>query len=408
MLQTIREYAGERLLAAGETDRLRKLHHDFFLALVEEAEPKMTGAEQALWLRRLETQHENLRAALEWSLAAKDVEGVLRFCAALQQFWWTRGYLSEGREWCRLALGKAQGDGLKNEYAMVQCAAGALAYYQGDYPAARAHYENSLAIWREREDQRGIATALNGLGNVDAEEGNLASARARREESLTIRRELGDRLGIASALNNLGNVVADMNDYPAARALHEEGLAISREMGDRWSVAISLNNLGDFACEEGDYPAARARYEESLTIRRDLGDRRGIASAMNGLGNVLAHEGDYAAARALFDESLTIRSELGDRRGIAYSLEALAMVAAVTNPLGAARIWGAAERLREEIRAPLPPWERPQHDRRVAAIRAAVDDTSVFDRDWADGRVMTLTQAMEFAAQETAGQRLPR
>ena len=313
LLETMRQYAQEKLEESGVGEAVRERHRDYFLALAEEAEPKLIGAEQAEWLRRLEEEHENLRAGLDWSLVEAGSGGGLRLCGALQRFWWTRGHLSEGREWCVRVLAKAEGDERSEEHAMVLGAAGTLADYQGDYPAARALFEESLAIRRHLDDRRGIAQALNGLASVDAEQGDYVSARARREESLAINRELGNRRGIASALNNLGNVVADQGDYPAARALHEEGLAISRELGDGRSIAISLYNLGDFACEEGDYPAARALYEESLVYRRELGDRRGLAIVLTGLGNVDAEQGDYPAARAMYEESLAIRRELGDR-----------------------------------------------------------------------------------------------
>jgi non-specific serine/threonine protein kinase len=401
LLETMRQYAQVKLVESGGSDAVRGRHRNYFLALAEEAKPNLMGVEQAAWLQRLEEEHENLRAGLDWSLEEAGSGAGLRFCGAMQRFWWTRGHLSEGREWCGRVLAKEEGDELSPGYAMVLSVAGTLAYYQGDYPAARALHEKSLAIWREVGDRRGIALALNGLGSVDAEQGDFASARARREESLAISRELGARAGIAAALNNLGNVVADQGDYPAARALHEEGLAINRELGDRWSIAISLYNLGDFACEQGDYPAAGALYEESLAIRRDLGDRRGIALALNGLGNVDAEQGDYPAARVLYEESLAIRREQGDRWGIAFALEGLAaVVAALANSLRAARIWGAAERLREEIGAPLPPYERPRYGRRVAAARAALRDDAAFEHAWQEGRALTIEQGIALALSE--------
>ena len=366
MLETIREYAGDRLTASGDAKRVRERHRDYFLALAKAAEPKLTGAEQAEWLQRLEAEHENLRASFDWSLVSTGAQGGLRLCGALERFWLTRGHLSEGREWCVRVLGKAEVEKRTLERAKALNTAGVLAYYQGDYLAARALHE----------------------------------------ESLEIKRDFGDRWGIAGSLNNLGNVAYEQGDYPVARALHEESLAIKRGLGDRWGIGASLNNLGTVAYEQRDYPAARALFEESLAIRRELGDRVGIASSLSNLGEVACEQGDYPAAGALHQEGLVIRREVGDRRGITYSLEGLAaVVAALGSSLRAARIWGAAERLGEEIGSPLAPNELPRYNRRVAAARAALGDDAAFDRAWQEGRALMLEQAIELALEETVERR---
>jgi predicted ATPase/class 3 adenylate cyclase len=400
-LETIREYAGDRLVAAGDEERVRERYWHYFLALAEEAEPKSVGAEQAKWLRRLDEEHDNLRSALDWSLAQAGWEGGLRLCGALQRFWWTRGYLSEGREWCMRALAKAGAQERTLERARALKAAGVLAYQQGDYPAARALDEECLAIQRQLGDRRGIAGSLNNLGLVACDQGDFPAARSLHEESLTIVRELGDRKGIANSLNNLGNVVYDQGDFSSARGLYEESLAIARELGDREGVARVLGNLGNVAKHQGDFPSARALHEESLAIKRELGYRQRIASSLNSLADLAIDEGDFASAQALYREALVIGRELGERLRIAFSLEGLAaVVAALGSSLRAARIWGAAERLRAEAGSPLPPKDRPAYDRRVAAARTR-EDNAVFDRAWQDGRALTLEQAMELALRET-------
>jgi non-specific serine/threonine protein kinase len=362
LLETVRQYARDRLEDTGGSAAARLRHRDYYLALAEEAGPKLRGAEQAEWLRRLEEEHENLRAGLEWSLVEAGSKGGLRLCGALGRFWWTRGHFTEGRQWCTRVLGKAGAEERTRERACVLNAASVLSYHQGDYPAARALQEESLAICRE----------------------------------------LGDRFGIASSLNSLGNVAFNQGDYPAARALHEESLAIRRELGDRFGSAGSLNNLGLVARNQGDYPAARALLEESLAIHRELGDRFGIATSLSNLGNVVLNQGDHPAARALLEESLAIRRELGDRFGIPYSLEGLAaVVASLRDPLRAARIWGATERSRAEIGTPLQLWERSGYDRRVAAARIASGDDAAFDRAWQEGRGLTLDQAIDLALAKT-------
>ena len=402
MLETIREYAADSLHASGDEERVRERYWDYFLTLAQEAEPKSVGAEQATWLRRFDQEHDNLRSALDWSLAQPGSEGGLRLCGALQRFWWTRGYLSEGRESCVRVLGKPGAEERTQYRAKALKTAGVLAYQQGDYPAARALDEESLAIQRQLGDRRGIAGSLNNLGLVACDQGDFAAARLLHEESLAIMRELEDRKGIANSLNNLGNVAYDQGDFAAARELYEESLAIERELGDREGVARVLGNLGNVAKHQGDYPAARALHEESLAIKRELGYRQRIASSLNSLGDLALDQGDSASAQALYREGLVIGRELGERLRIAFSLEGLAaVVAALGSAPRAARIWGAAERLRSEAGSPLPPKDRPYYDRRVAAARTGLGDDAAFDRAWKEGCALTLEQAIALALEET-------
>lgn len=365
MLETIREYAWEKLVDAGESERLRERHRDCFLALAEEADPKLTGAEQAVWLHRLDMEHENFRASLEWSLAEPGAQSGLRLCGALQRFWWTRGHLSEGRQWCARILGKAGAEGRTLARAKTLNGAGLLAYWQGDYPAARVLHA----------------------------------------ESLSIRQALGDRRGDASSRHNLAMVAKSEGDYAAAKALYQESLAIKRELGDLWGMAATLNNLGSVVYEQGDYPASKSLHEESLAIVRALGDRMGIAASLSNLGELACDQGDYGAAGALHREGLAIRRDVGDRRAIAFSLEGLAAVAAgCGDSLRAASLWGAAARLRNEIGSPMAPNDRPGYDRRVAAARAAARDDVAFDRTWKEGGALTLEEAMDLALKGTREQ----
>ena len=398
LLETVRQYARKRLDDTGGSAALRVRHRDYYLAIAEEANPKLKGDEQAEWLRRLEEEHDNLRAGLEWSLVEAGSKGGLRLCGALQRFWWTHGHLAEGRQWCTRVLCKAGAEERTPERANALNGAGVLAYHQGDYPAARALHEESLAIRRELGDRPGVGASLGNLGNVAFNQGDYPAATALQEQSLAIRRELGDRYGTATTLNNLGAVAINQGDYPGARAVLEESLAISRELGNPHSIALSLSNLGHVALNQGDYRAARALFEESVGIRRDLGDRFGIATSLTNLGLVALNQDDYRAAKALLGESLAIRRELGDQSGIPASLEGLAaVVASQRDPMRAARIWGATERSRAQIGAPLPPSERSGHDRYVAAARIASGDDAAFDSAWQEGRGLTLDRAIDLA-----------
>ncbi len=371
LLETVRQYAREKLVECGGGEAVRERHRDYFGALANEAESKLMGAQQAEWLKRLGDEHDNLRSALEWSLLEAGSRGGLRLCGALQRFWWARGYLSEGREWCVRMLGKAGAETRTRERAKALNVAGVLAYHQSDYGTARALNEESLGIQRELDDRWGMANSLNNLGNVAWDQGDHATARTLHRESLAIMRQLDDRWGTARSLNNLGNVAWDEGDYPAARALHEESLAIMRERGDRGVIAASVFNLGIVAYALHDLPAAEALYEESLTIARELGLRQRIASSLNELGYLDMDRGDLASAKARHEEGLAIGRELGDKRGIAFALEGLAAVAAALGfSARAARTWGAAERLRTELGSPVLPKDKPDYDRRVAAARA--------------------------------------
>ena len=401
MLETVREYAGEKLTASGSADTVRERHRHYFLALAEEAAPKLTGAEQVEWLQRLEAEHDNLRSALDSSVAAgANVEG-LRLCGALPGFWVTRGHFTEGRERCARVLNMSAARQPTRERAKALASAGVLAYFQSDFPATRRLAEECLTIWRELGDRRGMAISLNRLGVLALEEGDFASARTRNEESLAIERELGNLSGIAASLNNLGNVAFEEGEFASAELRYAESLAIARDLGDQIAVATALNNLGTVALEQGNFAGASAMHEESLAIRRALKNRGGIGRSLHNLGIVAFERGEFGAARALHDESLAIMQEIGDTKGIAYSLEELAaVVAAFGNSQRAARVFGAAERLREEIGSPLPPIDRPRYDRRVAAARAALGDDAAFDRAWRDGRELTLEQAVELAQEE--------
>ena len=283
---------------------------------------------------------------------------------------------------------------------------------QGDYVAARAYFEESLQIEREIGNRSDIASTLNNLGVLALHQGDYAVTQARYEESLAIRREIGERRSIAASLDNLGGVANVRGDYPAAKAYHKESLAIRREIGDRSGIASTLNNLGNAIYNQGDYPAAKAHYEESLAIWRDLGERLGIANSLHNLGNMIYNQGDYPAARAYHGESLAINREIGSRIGIISSLEAFAVLIAAeatafTAPVETtklsrephvemrrvARLRGAAQALREQIGAPLPPREQEIVDRQIAQAQTVLG-TAAFTQAWEEGSAMTLEQAI--------------
>jgi predicted ATPase/DNA-binding winged helix-turn-helix (wHTH) protein len=404
MLETVREYARDKLMAGGDANAARERHRNFFLALAMSAEGRLTGPEQATWLRCLESEHDNLRSALEYCLVATSgSDAGLRLCGALHWFWIMRGYRTEGLDWCVRALGAEGVEGSTPERAKALEAAGILAYHLGDFPAARSYHEASLAMARDLGNRAGIARATISLGNLRLRQGEHLAAQALGDEALATSRNLQDPWLTQQALNLLGNVAGTLGEFPKAQSLYEEGLAIARGRADRVRIAILLNNLGYATFQQGQYPAARARHEESLAIRRELKDPGGIAFSLSGLGDVAVEQGDYSAAGAFVRDALMIRRELGDKMGIVELLEKQAAVfGAIGSAIDAAHIGGAAERLREELGFPLTTDERIRHNRHMAAVRAALGDDAAFNRAWTEGRAMSPEQAIAISLEAAA------
>jgi tetratricopeptide (TPR) repeat protein len=397
LLETVREYALEQLEASGESARAQMRHLGWCVTLAEEAEVHLNGPAQAQWLGRLDTEHDNLRAALSWARERGAVEQGLRLAGALWQFWRMHGHLSEGRGWLEGLQAQAESGPVASAVAVrakAQQGAAVLAWAQADYGQATALGESSLELYRAAGDRRGMATALNTLGNVAREQGDFARAAALHQEGLALRRELGDKRGVAISLNNLGNVAQELGDYARAVALYEESLALKRELGDTWGIAGALNNLGLVAQELGDPARARALYEESLALKRELGDTWGVAGALHNLGGVAQDLGDYARAAALHAESLRLAQELGDRLLVAVIVEGLAGVAAAQGRARrAARLFGAAEAWRDALGMPPRSSQRADRDRAAQGARAAVGEAA-WTAAWTAGRGLTIEQAI--------------
>jgi len=400
MLETIGQYAAEKLAESVEGDRVSACHLQFYLQLAEESEPHLTGADQAHWLERLDAEKDNFRAALEWALSGMTSEDVLlRFVGALCKFWPRRGYFAEAREWLSRALAQTDATTPTPARAKVLDRAGYLAYLQCDFDAARQYFNDGLAARQKFSDKRAIAESWRGLGVVEHMQGNYEAARTCYEESLTLCREAGDKWGIATALSNLGVIAFDCQDYTSARELFEECLTLRRELDDRSGIAYLLNHLGYIAWYRADYVLAKKLNQRSLIIRQELGDKWGIAYSLDGLGLVAWQEGDYALAHTYYKESLRLFRELGDAWRIAGALARLASLAASQGQsVRAAHLLSAAEALRQPIHAQLSPAERIDYERQVELVRAQLDKAA-FASAWAVGHAMTMEQAIEFALQ---------
>lgn len=377
MLETIREYAREKLEASSEEAATKRAHAAYCLVLAEEETTELSGAEGKEWLERFAVEHDNFRAALEWLTETGEAEWGLRLGAALFCFWETREYLAEGRDRLGKLLNLAGATAPTKARARALFAAGVLAGEQGDYLSADALISESLGVGHQLQDKKGVAVCLNALAVHAREQGDLVVAHALFEESLVLWRELDDQKAVARALSNLASVVKLRGDYGRAHALYGECLSIFRGLGDQTGVAWSLNHQGDVARDQGDSVAARKLYEEGLAIFRELGDRWGIAGALADLGNLGREQRDCAAAHTLYRESLRIFQELGHKRGVARLLECFACLAAAQiQAERSLRLAGAAAALRQNIGAPLTPGEQAKLEKGLDPARRALTDTS--------------------------------
>lgn len=351
LLETIRQYAHEKLVESAEEMSLRHRHSNWFLKLAEHAESESRGQQQLEWLDQLESEHDNFGAALTSSQYAlsDQVEARLRLAGALAWFWNLRGYWHEGRGWLETLISRSDSAPswlrAKALYGIAE-----LAWREGDHIAARSHLEESVRMWEEtltqvkhapvsstsetergaasRLAKRGLAYSMALLGTVSFEQGGSASvARQLLEEALNLFREVDDKWGTAFALNALGDIAIYQSNFALARDQLEEGLRLFREIGDRWGSAGNMNRLAMVALNQGNHDVARALLEEALPIHRAVGEKRFFALSLAQLGEVLRSQGDYEGARGFYAESLTLFRELGAQRSIASSLNNLGYVA---------------------------------------------------------------------------------
>jgi predicted ATPase/class 3 adenylate cyclase len=405
MLETIREYALERLNERGQAEVLRRQHASYYLALAQAAAPELTRAQQQMWLKRLEQEHDNLRVAIQWTLEQREAELALQFCAALWRFWISHNHYSAGRNWMEATL--AQSRQLRMPVrAHILCGAGWLAFHQGDSAQAQACFDASLALARDLRDPYHTATALHGVAHMALIRGDYAWARTLAEEEgrLLLAQEMGHTEEIAGSINLLGQIARTQGDNTEAMARFEEGLALLREVGHVWSIARTLRHLGLVAHAQGDLTRAAERFQEALSLFQSLGDKAGTAWTLSRLGQIALLQGDYARAAALLRESLTLFRELGDMMGIAMCLARLAGVStAQAQPEPAARLFGAALALLDARDARLNlvhryrdgvlDTQRAEWDRDVATVRAQLD-AATFAAAWAAGRAMPLEQVI--------------
>jgi predicted ATPase/transcriptional regulator with XRE-family HTH domain/Tfp pilus assembly protein PilF len=402
MLETIREYAWEKLIESGE-GAIQQRHSDYYLDLAKEAYSKLNGADQTTWLERLEMEHDNLLGALSYSLERRDIETVLWFGIGLWRFWELRGHPREGLRWLLDGLNAGGRDAVPLPVVgNAFNSAGNLAWSMSNFALARDMHKQGLSVRRQVGDKLRIGSSLNNLGLVAQDLGEYEQARALFEESLEICRELDDKADIASTLNNLAIVTLAQGDSTSARALNEESLGLWRELEDAYGMALSLHNLGETARFDRDYATAQPLYEQSLALYREIGFQQGVANMLNNLGHVAHHQQDLERAKALFNESLSMRREVGEKRSILECLAALAGVAlSQGQPERAVRLLGATDAMLETTGAPLYPVDAIDYERTLSASKHQLREKE-WETAWAEGRAMTVEQAVAYALEEIA------
>jgi non-specific serine/threonine protein kinase len=357
MLDPVCQYGRKKLEESGEADVGQRRHAAFFLALAEEAELELRGPRQGVWLERLEKEHDNLRAALSWSLERKEPELALRLGGALGEFWHLRGHLSEGRRWLEAALAKGSEASLASARANALARVGYIAWEQGDYEHSIALSEESLALSRKLEDKVGATTALYTLGWAAMFRNEVERASASIEEAITLQREMNDTVGVARSLLILGFVANSRRDHERAMALYEESQALAREAGDGFAISLSLGVGALAALGLGDHQRTWALCEEGLKLSRQLKMTHLTAAYLHVAASLAGAEG--RAARS-------------------------------------ARLWGAAESLREAIGAVLSPFERHLYEPYIDVARARLDEPA-WETAWTVGKALSLEEAIEHA-----------
>jgi non-specific serine/threonine protein kinase len=402
MLETIRQYAREKLDEAGEAVQVRGRHLEYFMAWVEEVEPRLRGPEQIVWWDRIETEHENIRSALEWSLNGGDAQFGLRLAGAMYWYWGFRGYTTEEVRALQ-ALLETTGPEMRTRWrAKALSELNILLRDRGEYVAGKAAMQEALGIWRELGDNWWISSALADSGWVSLYERDVDTALALFREAVDLANTVDDKWMLANALKGLG-VAIGRSDHTAAQPVLEASIAIWRAIGDKVGLADTLHDMGSVAHGQKDYERAARLSEESLALFQQAGDIGNISMMLINFGFILQRQGNHAKATRFIIEGLSLALERGYRSEIASSFVALGGVAAGQNdPERAAQLLGAAETIFKEIGLDISIWPHRLADYKdwAAAARAQLGEET-FAAAFAAGRAMTQEQANKLALETT-------
>jgi predicted ATPase/DNA-binding XRE family transcriptional regulator len=398
--ETIREFALEKLAERGESVLIRERYRGYYLGLAETASARLTGRDQEVWLDRLEAEHNNLRAVIEYHIQHGEAAPVLRMVAALWRFWHVRSHHTEGGRWIALALGldePADAPVDARHRAQALNGAGWIAQDQSDNAQAGTFFAESLRLSRLIDDRRGIAEALHGVGGQVQASGDDEHAVALFSESLQLYRALDDQEGIAWSLDHLGYAALYLDDAGRALELFEESSRIFQRLQHTWGSAISLHHQGLTLMARGEHALSLERLGEGLARFEELGNSWGIAQSYYHLGHGALRTADHPGAEEYFRRSLALSQVEEDRTGVVRSLAGLGSVAVARGRFArAAYLFGAVDAFAEVHLLRQTPLESTVHERDVAAVRswfAAGGDRSA----WSEGRSVPLPSVLTYA-----------
>ena len=400
LLEPIRQYAREKL-EGGESETVLRRHADYFLALAEEAWPGLRGPEVGEWSGRLETEHDNMRAALSFALESEESGLALRLAAALGTFWYMHSHSDEGRKWLEAALARDKGVPAALRISALE-ALYWLAVDQWDHDRADEVAREANELGARVEIGGGLAATLKIMSAGPLwVRGDYVRGQALLEEGLRMGREAGDKVIIAEALMQLAGTAWVMGDIERGNGIYQEGIDLCREAGYTFRLPDFLLSLGYQLLLEGDYERGAALNEEAAAISRGHGYRRGLNLALDNQGWAALLQGDHDMAKPFYEESLVVCEALGDRACASESLDGLACISAAQGePLRAARIFGAAEAMRETLGEAVAfqhtpeeaAWRKPSR----ATARSRVGELA-WEETLAEGRAMGLKEAIEYA-----------
>jgi predicted ATPase/class 3 adenylate cyclase len=324
MLETVREFAVEQLVARGEQAAIQAAHTQFFLELAESAVPHLSGPDERYWSAILATDQDNIRAALARTVASEP-DLAARLVVAMTRYWSNRGEIAEARDWAERALvaAEALSPARRAELLLAVCT---ITFQQSDFLASLAFATQARDLFREIGAQNELSTSLKMLSAIAFVRGDLSQARTLAEESLLVARAVGDPDTIANALVMLADIPPAHQHHPPPATLFSEALTLSRATGNQRAIGFALSRLGYLAELQGDLDQAALRYQESLAIHRELGHRRHLPLPLAGLARIAQQRGDLSTAEALHQEAVELARAVGDRQSIASSLEELASV----------------------------------------------------------------------------------
>lgn len=397
LLEILRAYALEQLEAGSQIEAARQRHMVYYRDLVQAIEPGPKEPDLPSWMKRLEEEHDNLRAALQWALENDDSGSALAIAGAVWRFWQIHGHVEEGSAWMKAVLKGSQGE-RSLARAKALWGAGWLSMVMGTLEQSLEYFEEGTAIARLLEDKRYLGLALHGVGAVARGLGDFERALVAFEESLPLFQALGNVEDIAWTFEHLGATIIERGDFSQAVSYLSQGLALFRELGQRWPCAEALTFLGHASLQQGDYELAEQRYEEALAIYEELEDRLNIVTMRSYIGATFFGRGEHERAIGIYKETLVQARDMKDYWGLAWGVERLAEAAEkLGQPERAACLWGAADALRKVSGVLWQPGFRSNYtEKRFAALITLLGDEK-WSRLWAEGQSLSLDEAVACA-----------